>query len=233
MGGHVILVDFAKALAQLPDPRFRRVLWMGIGLTIALFVAIYAAVLWLIGETTEEGMVLPLIGEVTWVGDLLGWGSFGLMLILSVFLMIPVASFITSLFLEDVADAVEAEHYPTLPPAPRTSLWDGMRDTVNFFGVLVGANALAIVAYVLLPFAALFIFYGLNGYLLGREYFQIAAMRREGREGAKAMREANRLQIWLAGILMAVPLTIPLMNLFIPILAAATFTHLYHRIAAR
>ena len=44
----MIFADFFKAVAQLPDPRFRRVLWLGIGLTIALLVGAYAGLLWLI-----------------------------------------------------------------------------------------------------------------------------------------------------------------------------------------
>ena len=85
----------------------------------------------------------------------------------------------------------------------------------------------------MLPFAAIFIFWALNGFLLGREYFQIAAMRRLGREGAKQARKEHFGMIWLAGCLMAVPLTIPLLNLFIPILGAATFTHLFHQTQMR
>jgi uncharacterized protein involved in cysteine biosynthesis len=72
----------------------------------------------------------------------------------------------------------------------------------------------------------------MNGFLLGREYFQIAAMRREGREGAKALRKRHIGTIWLAGCLMALPLSIPVVNLLIPVLGAATFTHLYHRLTA-
>lgn len=224
----MILTSFFKALAQLPDPRFRRVLWLGIGLTIALLIVAYALILWAIEVTTGAGVAIPGVGEVSWVGDLLGWGSLLIMLVLSVFLMVPVASAITSLFLDDVAHAVEAEHYPKLPPVARVPLWDSLRDTVNFLGVLVGANVLALFAYILMPFAAIFIFYGLNGFLLGREYFQLAAMRRLGREGAKSLRSRHTGTIWLAGCLMALPLSIPLVNLFIPILGAATFTHLFH-----
>ena len=226
----MILLDFFKALAQLPDRRFRRVLWLGFGLTIALLVASYAGILWLIEVLTGEGVTLPGVGEVTWVGDLLGWGSLGVMIVLSMFLMIPVASAITSLFLDDVAQAVEEQHYPDLAPVGRVPFSDGLRDTVNFLGVLIGANILAFVAYAMLPFLALPIFFALNGFLLGREYFQIAAMRREGRDGAKALRSKHRGEIWFAGCLMALPLAIPLVNLFIPILGAATFTHLYHRL---
>ncbi|MGJ8623204.1 MAG: EI24 domain-containing protein [Yoonia sp.] len=226
----MILTAFFKALAQLPDPRFQSVLWRGLGLTIALLVALYAGSLWLIGWLTTEPLVLPVVGEVTWLGGLLSWGSLGLVIVLSVFLMVPVASLITSLFLDEVAEAVEQEHYPDLPEIPRLPFIEGLRDTVSFLGVLVSANVMAIVLYVILPFAAFFIFYALNGYLLGREYFQLVAMRRVGRDGAKALRAAHSGKIWLAGCLMAVPLTFPLVNLVIPILGAATFTHLFQMI---
>lgn len=226
----MILTSFFKALAQLPDPRFRRVLLLGIGLTIALLVGTYAVVLWLIQTTSGDGIAIPGVGEVTWLGDLLSWGSLGLMILLSVFLMVPVASAITSLFLDDVAQAVEDVHYPALPSVPRANFWDGLRDTVNFLGVLIAANVLAFLLYALLPFFALPIFFGLNGFLLGREYFQLAAMRRIGRAEAKVLRKKHQFRIWFAGCLMAIPLSIPLVNLFVPILGAATFTHLFHRL---
>jgi len=70
----------------------------------------------------------------------------------------------------------------------------------------------------------------MNGWLLGREYFMGAAIRREGKQGARALARRHSGRIWLAGCLMAIPLTIPLVNLLIPVLGAATFTHLYHRL---
>lgn len=227
----MIFSDFAKALGQINDRAFRRVLFLGLGLTVALLVAIYAGFLALIDVFAAGPITLPIIGEVTWIGNLLGWGGLGVIILMSIFLMIPAASAITSFFLEDVADAVEAKHFPHLPPAPKVAFIDGLRDTVIFFGVLVGANLLAFIAYVMLPFLAVPIFYALNGFLLGREYFTLAATRREGRIGAQQMRRKHLPEIWIAGVLMALPLTIPLMNLFIPILGAATFTHLYHRLA--
>lgn len=233
MGQHMILTDFAKAIAQLPDTRFQSVLWRGIGLTIALLIGLYAGLLWIIEYFASEPITLPGVGTVTWLGDLLSWGSLGLVIVLSVFLMVPVASAITSLFLDEVAQAVEDKHYPALQPVPPVGFWEGLRDTISFLGLLISANLLALILYVFLPFAAIFIFYGLNGYLLGREYFQLAAMRREGREGAKALRKKYNGTVWAAGCLMAFPLTFPVVNLFIPILGAATFTHLYHRLSQR
>lgn len=226
----MIFADFLKAVGQMADPRFRRVLLLGVGITIILLIAVYALFLGLISMFVQEEVTIPGVGPVTWVGDLLGFGSLLLMLVLSVFLMIPVASAVTSLFLDDVAQAVEDQHYPHLPPVDRVSFWDGLKDTVNFLGVLIAANLAAFILYIFLPFLSLFIFFGLNGFLLGREYFQLAASRRIGRTAALQMRQNNMAQVWMAGCLMALPLSIPLLNLVIPILGAATFTHLFHRI---
>lgn len=226
-------MDFLKALGQMNDSAFRRVLVLGVGLTFALLIGLYAGWLALIDAYADGPLTLPFVGEVTWIGSLLGWGGLGVIILMSVFLMIPVASAITSFFLEDVADAVEAKHFPLLMPAPKVPFIDAVRDTLVFFGVLIGANLAALLAYAALPFLSVPIFYALNGFLLGREYFTLAAMRREGRVGAKHMRTIHRTEIWMAGVLMAVPLTVPILNLFIPILGAATFTHLYHRLAAR
>jgi len=233
MGEPVILQAFFLALGQIGDRRFRKVLVLGIGLTFSLLVGAYAGLLWLINIFVGEAAILPVLGEVRWLNDLLGLSSFIFMMVLSVFLMIPVASAITSMFLDEVAQAVEDRHYPGLPPVPSVPFWDGLRDTVNFLGVLLGANLLAFILYAMVPPAAMFIFWGLNGFLLGREYFTLAAMRRLGRQGAKELRARHSGTIWAAGTLMAVPLSVPLLNLVIPILGAATFTHIYHRLENR
>lgn len=226
----MILSAFLKALGQFGDPRFRRVLWLGIGLTIALLIGATSGFVWLLDWLTGEQVFLPIIGEVTWLDDLVSWSSLFLMMFLSIFLMVPVASAITSLFLDEVAQAVEDRHYPHLPPVAKVPFGDALRDTVNFLGVLIAANILAIVLYFMFAPAAPLIFWALNGFLLGREYFTLAAMRRIGRDRAKALRARHLGKVWLAGTLMAIPLSVPLVNLFIPILGAATFTHLFHSV---
>jgi len=226
----MILTSFFAALGQIADPRFRRVLLLGLALTVALLIGATSGFVWLIGTLTADSVSAPWIGEITWLDDVVSWGSFFLFFALSIFLMMPVASAITSMFLDEVAEAVEDRHYPHLPPAQKVPFGDALVDTINFLGVLTGANILALILYVMMPPAAIFIFWGLNGFLLGREYFTLAAIRRVGRKQAKALRRAHTGTIWLAGTLMAIPLSIPLVNLLIPIFGAATFTHLYHKI---
>jgi CysZ protein len=222
--------DAALALAQMGDPRFQRVLWRGVGLALLLLAALSALLLWLLAWALPDSFSLPWIGEITWLDNLAGWAAVPVVLVLSVILMVPVASAMTSLFLEEVAEAVEDRHYPGLPPVRPQSWADTLRESASAFGVVILANALALVAYLLLAPLAPVIFVALNGYLLGREYFQVAALRREGPEGARRMLRANQGKVWLAGCLMAIPLVIPILNLLVPTLGAATFTHLYHRL---
>jgi len=229
----MIFADFARALGQIGDARFRRVLFLGVALSLALLVAVYAAFLWALQTFTPDTIDIPFVGPVGGLDTLLSWGSALFMIGLSVFLMMPVASAFTGLFLEDVAQAVEDRHYPNLPAPPRLPLGDTLVDAANFFALMVAVNVLALGLY---PFAGPLIpvvFWGVNGFLLGREYFGMVAMRRLGRNGAKALRRRYKAQIWLAGTLMAAPLSIPFINLLIPVLGAATFTHLFHRLNAR
>lgn len=223
----MIFSSFAKALSQVFDPRFLRVLLMGVGLTVLLLFAVYGVALWFVDWLVPEEVTI-FGRSVRAVDDILSWASVGLMILLSVFLMVPVASAFTGLFLEDIAAAVENRHYPSLPPVPRIPFTDALQDSLSFLGLIIVVNVLALVVYIFSgPFAPL-VFWGVNGFLLGREYFQLVAMRRLGREGAKAARKRHFGTIWAAGFLMAAPLSIPLINLVIPILGVATFTHIFH-----
>ncbi|BBU58914.1 membrane protein [Mameliella alba] len=220
----------SRAIAQMPDPRFRGVLLRGIGITLGALIAAVVVVFNVVGWMVGDAVTLPWIGTVQWLDDAASWASVPIMLLLSVFLMTPVASAIISMFLEEVAQAVEDRHYPGLPAATPVSFSDGLMDALGFFGTMVLANLLALIVYLIfIPFAP-FIFWALNGFLLGREYFTLAAMRRIGRIEARKLRRRHMLTIWVTGVVMAVPLTVPIVNLLVPVLGAAAFTHVFHRV---
>lgn len=229
----MILNDFLKSVGQMGDPRFRRVLFLGLGLTLGLLLAAYIGTVWLVGALVPDTLTLPFIGEIGHIDSVASGFSLLAVMGLSVFLMVPVASAFTGLFLDDVADAVEDRHYPHLATAPRAEFLKTVVDSLRFLGVIIVANILALALYAVFPPFAPLIFWGLNGFLLGREYFQMVAMRRLSAPEAAQMRRRHGFQIWLAGGLMAVPLTIPLVNLLVPILGAATFTHLFHRLSGK
>lgn len=229
----MILLDFLRALGQLGDRRFLKVMLFGVALSLALLFGTYVAFAQLVDWITPDTLTLPWLGEVAWVDNLLSWTSLVLMIVLSVFLMVPVAAMFTGFFLDEVAGAVEARHYPALPPAPKLPVMDALIDSINFVGVLIAVNVVAILLYAFVGPLAPLMFWAVNGYLLGREYFQMVAMRRLGRAGARDLRKRHAGRVWVAGMLMAAPLSLPLVNLFVPVLGAATFTHLFHRLAQR
>jgi CysZ protein len=226
----MILGDFLRALRQLPDRRFASVLLTGLALTVALLVTVYWLFTQIIAWVIPETLTLPWIGEVGGISTAIGWAAIPVMLLASVFLMIPVASAFTGIFLDRIANAVEDRHYPNLPPARAVGLLEGVADGLKFMALLLAVNLLALIVYIFLAPLAPLIFWGVNGFLLGREYTQLVALRRLDANGASAFRRRHRVQIFAAGVMVAVLLTIPVVNLLVPILGAATFTHLFHRL---
>ena len=228
----MILSGFLKSVAQFDDPKFRRVLWRGLGLTIVLLIAACLLVNFGINQLLSSAWAANLIGDQSWLGALINIGGVLFTIALSIWLMVPVTSAIIALFLDEVAQAVEARHYPHLPKQTATKLQDQILVGIRFLGILLLANVGALILSMIVPLLAPFVFWATNGYLMGREYFQMAAMRRMPRAQAQELYQRHQGSIWTAGILMAIPMSIPLVGLFIPILGAATFTHQFERLRA-
>lgn len=224
-----ILADFGKAVAQLRDPKFTKILVKTLLVTALLLAALFVPFYWLIGLILPETLTIPFIGiyhPEAWLAKV----AVGFTLIVGGFLMFPVAMLIIGIFLEEITAAVEAKYYPHLPKVTPLGYGEIIGDAVRFMFVMVFANLAALIIYFTIAPLAPFIFWIVNGYLLGREYFQLVAMRRLGGKKATRMRRDNGGKIWLAGILMAIPLSIPVINLLVPLLGVATFTHMYHRL---
>ncbi|GIX12359.1 MAG: membrane protein [Paracoccaceae bacterium] len=226
----MILLDFLRALGQLGDRAFLLVLAKALALTVALLVALWIGAGWAIALLPDWSVELPLIGPASF-----GLAAAGIawlaVLAASALLMFPVAAIFIGFFLEEIAGAVERRHYPHLPPVRPQPLIETLVDALQFFGVMVAANLLALVIYPFSgPFAPL-VFWAVNGFLLGREYFQMVALRRLPPDQARALRRRHFATIFTAGTLMALPLSVPLVNLIVPVLGVATFTHLFHRLS--
>lgn len=222
--------DFARALAQLGDRRFLEVFGISLALTLGLLIAAMFGWGWLVSLIPETGWTLfgHSLGFLDAVAAVLAWsaGALG-----AVFLMFPVAALFIGLFLEEIADAVEDRHYPHLPAAGRMGFWETLADGLVFFGALIAVNLVGLVFYLLSGPLAPFVFLAVNGWLLGRQYFELAAARRIGAKRARALRREAGGRVWLAGVLLALGLSIPVFNLAIPVLGVAAFTHMYHRVA--
>jgi len=159
--------------------------------------------------------------------DVLG----GVAALLVTWLVFPaVATLIASFLLDEVIAAIEARDYPALPPA-RPQAWAEVAfAALRLAFMAVVLNLLALPLYVFLPGVNLVVFYLLNGYLLGREYFEMVALRRLEPWAAKAMRRAHAGRVLLAGAIIAFLFALPLVNLAAPVLGAAFMVHFFQRL---
>ncbi|MFV0475734.1 MAG: EI24 domain-containing protein [Pikeienuella sp.] len=225
-----MLNDISLAIGQVLDRRFLGVVVKSLALTVLLLGALVALTIWSLGALPSLDFTIPWLDIQTgFLNDAAGVASIGLILILSAFLMFPVAAIFVGLFLDEIADAVEARYYPGLPAPRKQPLGEVIVQGLKFALVLIAANAAALIIYLLSTVLAPVIFWIVNGYLLGREYFELVAMRRMDAGAARALRRRHLLSIWIAGALLAAPLSVPILNLIAPLIGVAAFVHLYHR----
>ena len=224
-----MLGDLGRALGQLGDRRFLRVFGLSLLLTGALLAAFLAGWGWVVSLIPAEFSLFGIqLGALGGAAGVVAWIAGGLA---AVFLMFPVAAVFIGLFLEDIADAVEAKHYPALPPAGRMGFWEMLGDGLLFAATLIGANLLALAVYLVSGPLGPFVFLAVNGWLLSRQYFELAAARRRGAARARALRKAQGAGLLPLGVVMALGLSVPVLALAVPVLAVAAFTHAAHRAA--
>jgi CysZ protein len=219
-----LLAAFLKGFEQLTDPRIRRLLWISGGLAILVFVVLWGVVAYLLTHTA-----LSSIGLLDTVIDVLG----GLATLVVTWILFPaVLSTTVGLFLDEVAGAVEQRHYPAWPPARDAPILEIIGSSLRFLGILIVLNII-LLPFLLLPPLFPFVFYGVNGYLLGREYYEAVALRHADSPTARALWRRHRLRFLLAGVIIAILLTVPVLNIVVPIVATAAMVHLWAGVKAR
>ena len=212
--------------ADMLRPRIFGLVLLGIALTIGLFVALQAALFWALRLFGPDSITLPFWGELT-LGSALSWGSLALFPVLGFFLMAPVAAAFAGLFSEQVATRVEEIHYPAARGA-EPDFWDGLLESLPVIGLVLLVGVLSLVLTPFLGPLAPVLFYVANGWLLGREFFQMAARRHLREPQASDLRRSLSTRVTLLGVMIAVMLTVPVLNIVGPVMAAAAFTHLFH-----
>ena len=212
-----------QAFQELFTPPFRAVLWKCVGFTVALLALLIVALEW----SFSYFVVWP-----DWIEKTIQWLG-GLALVVgSIFLIPPVTSLIAGLYLDDIAAVVEREHYPSDPPGRELATLPAIGLAIKFFLVVLAVNIVALLL-LLVPGVNLVAFYIGNGYLLGREYFELAAMRHIAPAEARRLRKANRLTVFLSGLIIAGLASVPILNLVTPLFATAFMVRIYKGLARR
>ncbi|AID34159.1 CysZ protein [Mesorhizobium sp. USDA 4775] len=228
-----MIFDAARiAVFELLSPPFRAVFIKTLGLTVLALVA-----LWFGLTSLVEWLALPwlqtlLPGIPSWAGWLGGIIAaialaFGMALLVA-----PVTAVIAGLFLDDVAEVVERTDYPRDPVGRAMPALRSLVLAIKFFGVVILGNIVALML-LLVPGINIAAFFIVNGYLLGREFFEFAAMRFRPEDEARALRRQYAGTVFLAGLVIATFLAVPLLNLLTPLFAAAMMVHLHKAVSAR
>jgi uncharacterized protein involved in cysteine biosynthesis len=232
------MIDAAvKALSQMLSPPMRTILWRSVGLSLVLItvlaIGLQRLLTWL--ATAGEGWAEAMLGPnfhtplevLTWIISIAaGFGVvFG-----GIMLMPAITSLIASLFVDDVADLVEREYYPAERPGSALPVGIAMVEGLKAASLTILVYLIAL-PFVFLAGAGFLIFFVATAWLLGREYFELAAMRFRPPAEAKAMRRDNAATIFTAGLFIAAFVAIPIVNLATPLFGMAFMVHMHKRLS--
>jgi CysZ protein len=231
-----MLDDAVNAIIQMFSPGLRAVLWKSIGLALALIIvagiALDRLIVWLVGAGSAS-IETTLGPHAHWPASAIAWllsvaASLGI-IVGSVFLMPAVTAFVASFFADQIADEVERTHYPADPPGKALpfarAILQGSRTALLAVVVYLCAVPLLLFA----GFGAV-IFFVATAWLLGREYFELAAMRFRPPEEAKALRKRHAARVFVGGLFIAAFVSIPVVNLATPLFAMAFMVHLHKQL---
>jgi CysZ protein len=232
------MIDAAvKALSQILSPPMRSILWRSIGLALVLIAVVAIGLQRLLSwfAAYGEGWAEATLGPSSHTPlDILSWIvsiAAGLGIVFGAVLLMPaVTSLVASIFVDEVADHVEREYYPAEQPGTALPFSSAMVEGTKtaLLTVLVYLIALP---FVFIAGAGFLIFFIATAWLLGREYFELAAMRFRSRDEAKAMRRQNATTVFAAGLVIAAFVSIPIVNLATPLFGMAFMVHMHKRLS--
>jgi len=228
------MIDAAvKALAQILSPAMRSILWRSIGVALVLITVLAIGLQRLLswfassGESWAEAALGPHfhapLYALSWIVSV----AAGLGIVFGAILLMPaITSLVASLFVDEIADHVEREHYPAERPGIALPFGLAMNESIKT-ALLTLLVYLVALPFVFVAGAGFLAFFIATAYLLGRQYFELAAMRFRPPAEAKAMRKDNAAIIFTAGLMIAAFVSIPVVNLATPVFGMAFMVHMH------
>jgi CysZ protein len=211
-----LLSPLSRALSQLDDRVFLGVLLRSVAWSAVCFILLYVATIW------ATHRLLDLHGWLGWAADVLG--TIGAA-ILALWLFLPVAAAIGTLYIDRIASAVERRYYPSLPPPHGASVGAQLWDAVSVGSRVLLLSLLGLILALIIPGVGLVLAWIIGGYAIGRSMFAAVAMRRMPRGAAEALYLRARPVVLAQGCIMAVAGYVPVLNLLIPVVGTAAMVH--------
>jgi CysZ protein len=211
----------AKAFRLVFDPAFRGLVARALLLTALLFVAALAGTEFLISR-------LPVLGSFV-VNQALALLAPLLLVFLVAALGAPVAAFFGALFLDRLAGRIEARDYPGDPPARPETFAPTLKAGLRLAAMVLGADIVLLPLDFGLPGLGELASLVVNGWLLGWEFFELAALRHLTAAEAERMRKSHAGPVWLGGMLISLMSVVPGLDLLAPLFGTALMVHLFKR----
>jgi CysZ protein len=216
--GSALSLGVADAFA----PAERRLLLLTVGGTIVLLIGLWFGASMVIAALHVSGwhwlnVAIDVLGSVATL--FIAWLIFPSMAIL-----------ILGFFLDRVIASVERRHYPALPAPREIGIGASLAGALRLALLALLLNVLALPLYIFFPVINIVVFFGINGYLIGREYFEAVASRRLEPALVKAMWRYYRVRLVIAGAIIAFLLSVPVLNLAAPLIGVAFMLHLFEQL---
>jgi CysZ protein len=209
----------ALAVADLFGKPLRGLLLLCAGLAAALL----AGLAW-----TGLAYLVPLIPLHGWLGIGAEAIASAALILAAVILTPAVTMIVGGVFLDLAAERVERTGYPADRPGIGMALPKALAASARIAAVAVPLNVLALPLY-FVPVVNVLVYWGLNGFLLGREYFSMAALRFRDWPDVRALRRKHGALVFLAGLALAAVMSVPVVNLCAPLFGIALMVRLHKR----
>ncbi|MEP2980000.1 MAG: sulfate transporter family protein [Lentilitoribacter sp.] len=231
-----MIIQAAKAAFEnMFAPRSRTLLFKILGSTILFLIGIWFGFQNVIAEylfPALGGYIPELPSWLAWLSTVfIVFAAIGSALALAL-LISPITALIAGFFIDAIAEDIEQKHYPNDPPGRNMAIGETISYSLKFLAIVLVGNLFALLL-LLVPGVNLIAFFVVNGYLLGREYFEFAALRHHSPQDAKKLRSRHSTTVFFAGLVIAGFLSVPLLNFLTPFFAAGMMVHLYKMIMAR
>lgn len=218
---NIILKCLWQTAAALLDVK----LWGVFLLSLLLNIAVWIGLLYGTWDIVHDHPSL----QIGWINSLAETASMGLAVFLT-FLLFPLTlPLIITLFEETISIHIDRKSYGVISTRSAMNSRERVLMGVKFFAITLGLNLLFVPFY-FVPVLNVVLYYAVNGYLLGREFFEMVASRHVIPEDLRKMRKKHRAKLIAAGMIIVFAALVPVLNLFVPILAVVFMVHFYYKV---